>query len=33
MPLGPTFYAKSFGMVTDRFGVQWMVMVGRAQEG
>jgi PhnB protein len=33
MPLGPTHYAKSFGMVTDRFGVQWMVMVGRAQEG
>lgn len=27
MPLGPTFYAACFGMVTDRFGLQWMVMV------
>lgn len=26
MPFGPTFYAAGFGMVTDRFGVQWMVM-------
>lgn len=26
MPIGPTFYAACFGMVTDRFGVQWMVM-------
>jgi PhnB protein len=25
MPLGPTFFASSFGMVTDRFGVAWMV--------
>lgn len=23
MPLGPTFWAKSFGMLTDRFGVNW----------
>ena len=23
MPLGPTFWAKSFGMVTDRFGTSW----------
>ncbi len=29
MPAGPTFYASLFGMVTDRFGVQWMVMVPR----
>jgi PhnB protein len=28
MPLTKTFYASSFGMVTDRFGVPWMVMVG-----
>lgn len=27
MPLGPTFYSPCFGMVKDRFGVQWMVMV------
>ena len=23
MPLGPAFWAKTFGMVTDRFGVDW----------
>ena len=28
MPLGETFFAKSFGMVADRFGVNWMVMAG-----
>ncbi|MBO0750829.1 MAG: VOC family protein [Bradyrhizobiaceae bacterium] len=27
MPLGPTFFAKSFGMVADRFGLGWMVIV------
>lgn len=26
MPLGPTFFAASFGMVADRFDVAWMVM-------
>ena len=26
MPLGPTFFASSFGMVADRFGVTWMVI-------
>jgi PhnB protein len=26
MPLGKTFFAKSFGMLTDRFGVGWMVI-------
>jgi len=25
MPLGETFFSKCFGMVTDRFGVSWMV--------
>lgn len=25
-PLGKTFFAKSFGMVADRFGVNWMVI-------
>jgi PhnB protein len=27
MPLAETFFAKSFGMVADRFGVGWMVIV------
>ncbi len=27
VPLGPTFWAPWFGMVTDRFGVGWMVGV------
>lgn len=26
-PLSKTFFATSFGMVTDRFGVSWMVLV------
>jgi PhnB protein len=26
MPLSPTFFASSFGMLTDRFGIGWMVM-------
>ena len=25
MPLGPSFWAACFGMVTDRFGVSWAV--------
>jgi PhnB protein len=25
MPIGPTFWAASFGMLIDRFGVSWMV--------
>jgi PhnB protein len=27
MPLGKTFFSSSFGMVTDRFGVGWMIYV------
>ncbi len=27
MPIGPTFFARSFGAVTDKFGVSWMLMV------
>ena len=26
MPLEKTFFASSFGMVADRFGVGWMVV-------
>jgi PhnB protein len=26
MPLGKTFFASSFGMVKDRFGVHWMII-------
>ena len=25
MPLDKTFWAEAFGMVTDRFGIKWMV--------
>lgn len=25
MPMAPTFWARQFGMCTDRFGVAWMV--------
>jgi PhnB protein len=27
MPLAKTFFSSRFGMVTDRFGVSWMVLV------
>lgn len=30
MPLNQTFFASSFGMLTDKFGVEWMVMVPTA---
>lgn len=26
MPLGPTFFAHSFGTLSDKFGVTWMVI-------
>lgn len=29
MPFGPTFWAKRFGMVDDRFGTPWMVNCGQ----
>lgn len=28
MPLAKTFFSSRFGMLTDRFGVSWMVIVG-----
>ena len=33
MPLGETFFAKSFGMVKDKFGVGWMVIAGQKEPG
>jgi PhnB protein len=30
MPLGKTFYSPRFGMVTDRFGMMWMIIVQAA---
>jgi PhnB protein len=30
MPLGKTFFASSFGMVVDRYGVSWMLVAGAA---
>ena len=27
LPIGPTFWSSCFGMVTDRFGLGWMVSV------
>jgi len=27
MPMGPTFWSPCFGMVTDKFGLSWMVTV------
>ncbi|AHG22011.1 hypothetical protein Z042_22105 [Chania multitudinisentens RB-25] len=27
MPFQPTFWAKGFGMLTDKFGVNWMINV------
>lgn len=32
MPLGKTFWTSRFGMVTDRFGVGWMVSVFPAED-
>ena len=31
MPLGETFFSPQFGMVNDRFGVHWMVLVAAEQ--
>lgn len=28
MPLGETFFSPRFGIVADRFGVSWMIIVG-----
>lgn len=31
LPLDRTFWTSRYGMLTDRFGVNWMVMVGESQ--
>ena len=31
MPLGKTFWSPCYGMLTDRFGIGWMVMVPAEQ--
>jgi PhnB protein len=31
MPLTQTFFSPKFGMLADRFGVQWMIMVEQKQ--
>ena len=31
MPMGPTFFAERFGMLTDRFGIPWMVICEKAK--
>jgi PhnB protein len=31
MPIGKTFWSPCFGMVTDRFGIHWMVTVPEQQ--
>jgi PhnB protein len=33
LPLSETFFSPRFGMVTDRFGVPWMVIVPPPSEG
>ncbi len=29
MPLAKTFFSPRFGMVADKFGLEWMVIVGQ----
>lgn len=33
MPLGKSFFASSFGIVKDRFGVSWMILAGAEKQG
>jgi PhnB protein len=32
MPLGKSFFAESFGTLSDRFGVQWMVIYSEEEQ-
>lgn len=33
MPLGETFWALRFGMLTDQFGINWMLSLNKPQMG
>ena len=33
MPLAESFFATSFGMLTDRFGVAWIIVVSKPMPG
>lgn len=33
MPIGETFWAQRFGMLTDRYGKPWMVNCGKSRSG
>ena len=33
MPLQATFWADRFGMLTDRFGIRWMLNLGKPAQG
>ncbi|WEN14753.1 VOC family protein [Rhodanobacter sp. AS-Z3] len=33
MPLSESFFASSFGMLTDRLGVEWIIVVAKAAPG
>jgi PhnB protein len=33
MPIGPTFFSPCFGMLADRFGVEWMISAAPAHSG
>jgi PhnB protein len=32
MPFGETFWARGFGMVTDRYGIPWMINCAKPLE-
>ena len=32
MPLGKTFWSECFGMLTDKFGINWMVSFDEAPQ-
>jgi PhnB protein len=33
MPLQETFWADRFGMLTDRYGIRWMLNLGKPAQG
>jgi len=32
MPLAKQFWGDTFGIVTDKFGIQWMVNIGKGEQ-